>query len=258
MKRLLAEMTWPDVARAVAAGATTVILPLGATEQHGPHLPLGTDTFRAMALAERLSSQIPGALIAPALPLGCSDEHTGFPGLLGLAHETLAGLIADCARRVAAWGIRRLIALSAHGGNGRALELAATRIRHELPELDLWIPPKNAALFDGLLEVADRDGIAPEAVGLHAGESETSQMLHLRPDLVRMDLAQPGYVGDMAEVLPRLLEAGLRPVTPNGVLGDPRGANGLRGERYLRQQVAGFREHIAEPPSASAAAGHGS
>ncbi len=258
MKRLLAEMTWPDVAQAVAASATTVILPLGATEQHGPHLPLGTDTFRAMALAERLAAQLPGCLIAPALPIGCSDEHTGFPGLLSLDHETLAGLIVDCARRMAAWGIRRLIPLSAHGGNGRALELAAKRLHHELPELDLWVRPKNAALFDGLLAVADRDGIAAEAVGLHAGEGETSQMLRLRPDLVRMDCVQPGYVGDMAEVLPRLMEAGLQPVTPNGVLGDPRDANGLRGERYLTQQAASFRDHIAEPPGASSAVpGHG-
>ena len=99
MKRVLAEMTWPDVAQAVACGMTTVILPLGATEQHGPHLPLGTDTFRAEALAERLASALPDALVAPALPIGCSDEHSGFAGLLSLDHATLAGVIVHCARR---------------------------------------------------------------------------------------------------------------------------------------------------------------
>ncbi|MCG6867553.1 MAG: creatininase family protein, partial [Gammaproteobacteria bacterium] len=113
----LAEMTWPEVAQALAGGVTTVILPLGATEQHGPHLPLATDTVRAAALAEALAEQLTQTLVAPVLPIGCSDEHSGFPGLLSLEGGTLARVIVDCARRMAAWGLQRLILLSAHGGN---------------------------------------------------------------------------------------------------------------------------------------------
>ncbi len=112
MTGLLAEMTWAEVADAIAGGATTVILPLGATEQHGPHLPLGTDTFRAAALAERLAAALPDTLVAPTLPIGCSDEHTGFAGLLSLDHATLAAVIVDCAARMAGWGVRRLVLLS--------------------------------------------------------------------------------------------------------------------------------------------------
>ena len=93
MTRSLARMNWPDLKRAVESGARTVILPLGATEQHGPHLPLATDTIRARALAERVADRLePDVLVAPALPFGCSDEHTGFPGLLGLDAGTLAPL----------------------------------------------------------------------------------------------------------------------------------------------------------------------
>jgi creatinine amidohydrolase len=110
--RRLTESSWPDVAQAVAAGMTTVILPLGATEQHGPHLPLGTDTCRAAALAERLAERLP-ALVAPVIPIGCSDEHGGFAGLLSLEAETLAAVIVDCARRMIDWGVRRMVGLPA-------------------------------------------------------------------------------------------------------------------------------------------------
>jgi mycofactocin system creatininase family protein len=242
----LAEITWPEVAQAVADGATTVIWPLGATEQHGPHLPLGTDTFRAVALAERLAAQLPDAFIAPVLPIGCSDEHNGFAGLLSFEHTTLAQIIVDCARRMTAWGVRRLILLSAHGGNVRALALAVEQLARELPQLQVWTPGDMTTIGETLLAEARSDGIAPETAGLHAGEAETSEMLHLQPQLVRMDQAMPGYTGDMDTVMPYLQGAGLLPVAPNGVLGDPRPARAERGERYLVAQVRSCEEQIAK------------
>lgn len=264
MNHSLAEMTWPDVARAVATGAATVILPLGATEQHGPHLPLGTDTFRAAALANRLAAHLPGALVAPALPIGCSDEHHGFAGLLGLDHTTLAAVIVDCARRMVTWGVRRLILLSAHGGNGQALALALERIHTELPDLLVWAhdaaPDTPTVCPPALLAVAAAEGIPAEVAGLHAGEAETSEMLYLRPDLVQVERAVAGYTGNMDAVLSRLEEAGVRAVAPSGVLGDPRPADGKRGGRYLDacaryyiQCLLGlcdcpFRQYAQQPP----------
>lgn len=241
----LEELTWPEVAAAVAAGATTLILPLGATEQHGPHLPLGTDTFRAAALAERLAALLSGALVAPALPVGCSDEHAGFPGLLGLDTATLAAVICELARRAAAWGVRRLIVLSAHGGNGQALALAGERLRAEQPALELWLPDELGAPLDGRLALAAAAGVTPAAFGIHAGEGETSELLHLRPDLVRRELAAPGYAGDMAAILPTLMAVGLRPVTPNGVLGDPTAADAARGAGYLQAAAEGLAAAIS-------------
>ncbi|MBL8258359.1 MAG: mycofactocin biosynthesis peptidyl-dipeptidase MftE [Candidatus Competibacteraceae bacterium] len=247
----LAELTWPQVARAVAEGVTTVILPLGATEQHGPHLPLGTDTVRARALAEGLAERLP-VLVAPALPIGCSDEHGGFAGLLSLEAETLAAVIADCARRMADWGATRLVVLSAHGGNGRALALAEARLRRELPELALWIPDAATVCGDAVRAVAAADGIAVEAVGLHAGEGETSELLHLCPEQVRMQEAVPGYTGDMEEGLSRLVQAGTRALNADGVVGDPRSADAGRGQRYLSAQVARYESALAERLAAEA------
>jgi mycofactocin system creatininase family protein len=232
----LSDMTWPEVEDAIARGATTVILPLGATEQHGPHLPLGTDTLLAAALAERLAARMPGVLIAPVLPVGCSDEHAGFPGLLSLDTATLAGVLIDCARRMLVWGVRRLVIVSAHGGNGDALALAAERIGRELLELRLSIPGELYAA-GAVRQVAQSEGIPLAALGLHAGEGETSQLLHVCPELVRLDRAAPGFVGDMEQILPVLRMAGLQPVTPNGVLGDPSPAQAERGARYLDAQA---------------------
>lgn len=233
----LAELTWPTVAQAVAAGVTTVILPLGATEQHGPHLPLGTDTQRAVALAERLAEQLP-VLIAPVIPIGCSDEHSGFAGLLSLDAETLAAVIVDCARRMAAWGIQRLVVLSAHGGNGGALALAETRLRQELPQLAVWIPDAMTICGDAVLAVAQQDGLPFTTLGLHAGEWETSELLRLHPEQVRMNQAAPGYTGDMEAGLAQLVANGTQSLTATGVVGDPCRANADRGERYLAAQTA--------------------
>lgn len=240
----LAHLTWPEVARAVAAGADTVILPLGATEQHGPHLPLGADTLRAEALALRLAARLPGALVAPVLPIGCSDEHAGFPGLLSLDAATLAAVIVDCARRMVAWGITRLVLLSAHGGNGRALALAAERLRRELPDLRVWLPAQTLAPDEAVLALAAEAGIAPEEFGLHAGEGETSEVLWLRPDLVRAKAAEAGYRGDMTEIVDRLQRLGVKAVTPNGVLGDPARARAARGERYLDARAGALAKEL--------------
>jgi len=241
---LLAEATWPEVAQAVAAGVTTVILPLGSTEQHGPHLPLGTDTVRAQALAVRLAARLP-VLVAPVLPIGCSDEHGGFAGLLSLEAETLAAVIVDCARRLAGWGVQRLVVLTTHGGNGRALALAEARLRRELPELKVWIPDPATICGDGVAAVAVADGISLEAVGLHAGEGETSELLHMCPEQVRMDRAEPGHTGDMGAALTQLVAAGTRALSANGVVGDPTLADAGRGKRYLDVQAARYGDVLA-------------
>ena len=250
MTRLLAEMTWPEVVEAVAAGSTTVILPLGATEQHGPHLPLATDTVRAAALADRLSVALGTALVAPPLPFGCSDEHWGFAGLIGLDHETLATVIVDCGRRLAGWGITRLVVLSAHGGNARALDLATSRLADEVPSLGLVVLGGAAAHPDDILAIADADGIRKADVGLHAGEGETSEMLALRPDLVRMGRVGPGYADDAPGLIGVLERHGLRAVTSTGVLGDAQSADGDRGRRYIEAQIDTWRRALAASPPA--------
>lgn len=244
MNARLAEMTARDVAQAVAGGVTTVILPLGATEQHGHHLPLGTDAFLAGALAEALAEELGNVMVAPVMPLGCSDEHTGFSGLLSVDHETLALVIADCALRIAAWGVRRLVLLSAHGGNQYAMDLALARMRDRQCPIEVVVCASSTRLGEELGGIAREDGISTEARGLHAGEGETSEMLHVRPDLVRLDRLEPGYTGPLDLLMPRLRQVGVRAVSANGVLGDPREAGARRGERYLQAQVSAWRSQI--------------
>lgn len=242
MTVLLAEMTWPEVERAVAKGATTVLLPLGATEQHGPHLPLGTDTFRAAALAAGVAA-MPGILVAPALPFGCSDEHSGFAGLIGVDHATLAQVIVDCGWRMAAWGVRRLLLLSAHGGNDQALKLACSRLHAHASGLAVVVLPFSG--LRALQAIAAADGIGADAVGLHAGDGETSEMLALRPDLVRMERAEAGPSVAMATIMPLLRQRGVQAATASGVLGDPCEASAGRGAAYLAAEVASFCGDVA-------------
>ena len=102
-------------------------------------------------------------------------------------------------------------------------------------------------MSDALLAVAEAEGVSAEAIGLHAGDGETSEMLCLRPDLVRMERVVPAYAGPMEEIMPRLLAAGLRAVTPTGTLGDASRADGLRGERYLAEQIESYRHRLTQP-----------
>lgn len=241
----LAEMTWPEVEAALAEGRDAALLVLGATEQHGPHLPLGTDTLLAEELARRLAQRL-GCIALPVLPVGCSDEHLAFPGTLSLRTEVLVGVILDVARSLAHHGFHTLILVSAHGGNANALQRAAARVREEVPALEVIVPADLTTEVEAELQRAVAQGISPAVAGLHAGERETSRLLAVRPDLVRRSQAAPGYVGDMAAILPRLMREGLRPVTPNGVLGDPTPADPQRGEAYLEMWVTWLVDRIVE------------
>lgn len=232
----LAELTWPEVEQAVAAGYDNLLLMLGATEQHGPHLPLATDSLIAQELAQVVAEKLGKILIAPVVPLGTSDEHMDFAGTLSLSKSTLAGLIADIGRSAARHNFKRLIVLTAHGGNYDAIRAGAAQLRRDYPGLEV------VALTD-LLEwlqmeasrQAPESAISPQAAGWHAGERETSQLLHLRPEMVQPAKAEAGYVGNFKAILPQLTTVGLRPVTPNGVLGDPANASPERGRLYLEQ-----------------------
>ena len=240
----LAELTWPEVEQAVAAGYDNLLLMLGATEQHGPHLPLATDSLIAQELAQVVAGKLGNTLIAPVVPLGTSDEHLDFAGTLSLSKSTLAGLITDIGRSAARHNFKRLIVLTAHGGNYEAIRAGAAQLRRDYPGLEV------VALTD-LLEWLQmetsrqtRGAISPQAAGWHAGERETSQLLHLRPDLVQTEKAAAGYVGDFKAILPQLMTTGLRPVTSNGVLGDPSMASPERGRVYLAQSAQALTDAI--------------
>jgi mycofactocin system creatininase family protein len=208
--RRLAALTWQEVAE--CAGGSVLVVPLGSTEQHGPHLPFSVDTDIAVALCERLGQARAGVVLAPEIPYGSSGEHAGFSGTLSIGQEALERLLIELVRSADAFA--GVLLVSAHGGNAQPLRRAITRLRKEGRVVHAWSP--SGSVDDS-----------------HAGRLETSVMLTLRPDAVRAERARPGNTRPLAEIMPTLLRSGVRAVSPSGILGDPTGASADEGRRIL-------------------------
>lgn len=213
----LADATSPET-----AGAGLVLVPVGSIEQHGPHLPLDTDTTIAIAVAEAVAKELPGAWVAPALSYGSSGEHQSFAGTASIGTEALAHVVLELTRSLRTWA-DRVVFVNAHGGN-----LTALRASDEVE----WVP------------CATEPPLNPGA-DLHAGFTETSLMLHLRPDAVRLHLAETGNTQPLSEILPAMMAGGVGAVSANGVLGDPAGASAAEGERLLKAMVADVLSRIS-------------
>ncbi|HEX5421098.1 MAG TPA: creatininase family protein, partial [Gammaproteobacteria bacterium] len=179
---------WQDMTSGDFAGLdperTIALLPVGATEQHGPHLPLGTDALIAASLAagalERADASVT-VLVLPAVTLGHSPEHEGFAGTLSVGLETLLGVWTCAARGAARAGLRKLVILNTHGGQSALVSLAAVRLR---AELGLLAVRANYFAFGAPPGLFDERELRH---GLHGGETETSLLLHLHPQLVRRE-----------------------------------------------------------------------
>lgn len=217
----LADRPWPDV------GAPLLVVPLGSTEQHGPHLPLDTDTVIAEAVARALVHRARAAgydaVSTPAIGYGSSGEHEMFPGTISVGRAALEHLLVELGRSAGRWA-GRIAVVNAHGGNAPALAAAIPRLAAEGRDA-AWL-----ACVPGRLD----HGRPPDA---HAGRAETSLMLHLHPTRVRLDRAAPGTTTPIEELMPRLRHDGVGPVSATGVLGDPGGATAAEGERLLTGMV---------------------
>lgn len=230
---LLEEMTWPEVATAITAGRTTVVVAVGAIEQHGPHLPLLVDAARGDRLAVEVAARLGDALAAPTIRVGCSEHHMGFPGTITLRKHTLEAICLDYAVSLARHGFTRICFVPSHGGNFGPLAEMLDDLRAAVA------PGCRVDAYTDLIGFMDfwQAGVrahAPdfvERVGGHADIAETAEMLCIRPDLVRQDRAESGHVQDFDEALmERIFRDGFRAVTPNGILGDARGATAEMGE----------------------------
>jgi creatinine amidohydrolase len=230
--QVLASMRWPELAAAVAAGARTAIVPLGAIEQHGPHLPFATDTWIADALAEQVCARVAGSIRVPALALGCSEEHADFPGTLSLQPSTLRAVLGDLLRSLARAGFERALVFSAHGGNDAWLREWEPELAADCAPLALAISADLGAKSALFRELALRAGISAEAAGHHAGEFETSILLALAPESVARGELRVGRLLASGDVQ-KLFYPSLRPNAPEGTVGDPRGADPARAAAYL-------------------------
>lgn len=237
----LGDLTWPEVDR-LAATRVVLAVPVGSTEQHGPHLPLSTDTDVAVALASRLAARRHDVVVAPPVGYGSSGEHAAFAGTISIGQHALEMMLVELGRS-AAETFDHILLISAHGGNQEPAARATERLRAESRDVLLWEPGGSP---DPAPSPASAPGTAPgtpaSTAGAHAarsdehaGRSETSIQLALDPGRVRPGLAEPGNPTPIAELLPALRAAGVRAVSPNGVLGDPTGASAAEGAELLSQ-----------------------
>ena len=209
---LLADLTWTDLPE-----RPTLLVPIGSTEQHGAHLPLGTDTAVASAVASALHETDPSLVLAPPLPYGAAGEHEGFPGTVSIGEEALHTVLVEYGRSACRWA-SRLVLVNGHGGNVAALASAVARLRHEGRDAG-WLSC-----------VAAVPGVPADA---HAGRYETSLLAHLHPERVRADRAVAGETRPLREVIDAMRAGGIAAVSPNGVLGDPAGASAEEGRALL-------------------------
>jgi mycofactocin precursor peptide peptidase len=214
----LAALTSPEVGELAAARALLAV-PVAATEQHGPHLPLSTDTDLAAALCARLAAARPGVLVAPPLAYGASGEHQDFPGTLSIGTEAVEMLLVELCRS-ATRTFPQVLLVSTHGGNADAVRRAGQRLRAESRDVLAWLPA-----WEG---------------DAHAGRAETSLELALAPDRVRPGRAEAGNTRPLTELMPELRRSGVRAVSPNGVLGDPAGASAAEGAALLDRLLTGL------------------
>lgn len=204
------------------------MVPVGSTEQHGPHLPLSTDTDVARALADAVAEARSDVVVAPALPYGASGEHAGFAGTLSIGQAALEHVVVELVRS-ATESFRRVLLLSGHGGNAEALSKAVRRLRTEGRDVRTWSPQWRG--------------------DAHAGRTETSIQLALDPGRVHPDRAAAGATATLTSLLPELRRAGVLAVSANGVLGDPAGACAEHGRALLEQAAHDLTTWLAGWPA---------
>lgn len=217
--RELAETTWTEL-----SGPRTLVVPVGSLEQHGPHLPLDTDTRIAVATCRRALVGMDRVDLAPALAFGASGEHEGFAGTLSIGHAALHTVLVELGRSAGRWA-QRMVFVNGHGGNLPTIAESVTQLRFE---------GRDAAWFACGVPGGDA----------HAGRTETAILLALDESLVRRGSIVAGNTADLRDLLPAMTAGGVAAVSPNGVLGDPAGATAAEGERLLDDMAGRLRERL--------------
>ena len=242
---ILAELSWPAAQRRLRE-VDLALLPVGAIEQHGPHLPLDTDAFDADYLARRVAEECsdPRPLVLPLVPYGVSYHHDDFSGTLSIGPDTLSTLIFEIGMSAARNGISKLVIINGHGGNSPALHFAAQMIN------------RDARIFTcvdtGESSDHDIDALTETPNDVHAGEVETSTSLAIRPELVDMSLARP-FVPDFSSRFLNFTSkrsvgwyTRVAQISPNGVLGDPTKASVEKGHKIWDVMVKNLVEFVED------------
>ena len=225
----LEDMTWTEVRDAIAAGRTTIIVPVGGTEQSGPHMALGKHNVRARVLAGRIAAQLGNALVAPVLgyvpegPVDAPNGHMKFPGTITVPGDAFKAVLEGAARSLRRAGFRDVVLIGDHGGYQSELAAVASRLNREwaaTPVRAHFIADYYRAGVEPYAKALREHGLTDAQIGLHAGAADTSLMLAVDPRLVRAD------------------RLGAAPVAGDGTAGDPRPATAALGQLGVELIVA--------------------
>lgn len=217
----LGSVYWTDLDD---ASTMVLLVPLGSTEQHGPHLPLDTDTRIAEYLCAAVAAARDDLVVAPALAFGSSGEHQGFAGTISIGTDALHLVLVELCRS-ASHTFDRIVLVNGHGGNAAGVTSAVELLQAEGRKVSAWWP----ALPDG---------------DAHAGRTETSIMLVIDAAAVSMEQAEVGNTEPIAELLPALRAAGLAGATANGILGDATTASRAHGAGLVAELTRQLSEHV--------------
>ena len=244
-QRYFPYLTWKEIAEMSDKENVVIIQPIGAIEQHGHHLPIAVDSAISLGVLgkalEKLDDDV-AAYALPALYYGKSNEHSGFPGTISLSAETLLSTIKEIAASLYASGFRKLILMNSHGGQPQIMEIAARDLHQENPDLQVfpfftWRVPNIAHELISEQELE---------YGIHAGDAETSLMLALLPQQVKMDLAVREYPPNLPQNSLLSMEGKLpfawltKEISTTGVIGDATVANAEKGEKILESLANGW------------------
>jgi len=233
----LEELTWPEFER-IKKGVKAVVIPVGSVEAHGRHLPLGTDVFAPVEIARRVDEKLKergvDVLVAPPVWYGHTFVLDVYPGTVNVSADALKAYVAEILREFAREGFKRLVLLNGHGGNHSPLILAAEEVAGEF-DVEVWLINWWLDFSEEILEVCSSQG--------HAGEDETSVILAIRPELVRMEEARGERRTRKVRVIRK--DIGFE-LFPDGVNDDPRGASAEKGEAILERVSGRIAELLVE------------
>jgi creatinine amidohydrolase len=255
---LMQEMSWPDITQAMADGKTTAIFACAAVEQHGPHLPTGTDDYLGTAIAERAALIAGNALVAPTLRPGLSEHHMHFAGSFTLRPSTFVALVEDYCDSLVRQGFGRIVIFPSHGGNADTLRVQAPLLARAFRGRCEIVVSIRGDRFQRMGELVAARGVTIGRAGVHAGYTETAMMLDYRADLVNMDDAVPGRCDDDFYRPENIDQSqmdsflnGIQTQSPSGILGDPTGAEAEIGDELLRLAAESLAEDLrrADRPS---------
>lgn len=242
----LDELSWSNVEAAIKNGYKTVIIGIGATEQHGPHLPLMVDALLAEHMCMMLAKKIGNTLVAPIIRTGYSEHHMDFSGTISLREVTLTMIIEDYIDSLARHGFENIVLISGHGGNIFAIRTAINKLRNIHPRVKiLQARPGKYAPKEKFAKIPGTDITS----GIHGGYLTNSQVLAVRPDLVHLEkgtVEMKPWPDDLEEMELILKEKGMKAFTQTGTMGDGTKGDAKFGEEYFEAIISGTAKEIAK------------